>query len=227
MGHGGEAFEGEEGGLVVEIEGKAGEQRELGDVATGAHLHDLGVDGWRVFGVEGEHKGQGEEEGKDGHHGVGVLGSESLGPGFTHDALGHDVLEGGGLVGKRGGDESGPGEGEFLEGGEADTTDDGDEGGVDHGVVDVAEEDRVGAGGEDGLGGLDDLTEGHGAGAQGKHGEGVGQRGPQTYGRKLFPVLHRQLRRLADAEEPLRDHKQHTDSELYHNNVRRKETRKY
>ena len=51
--------------------------------------------------------------------------------------LGHDILESRGLVSEGGGDECGPREGKHLEGGQADTSDDGDEGGIHHGVVDV------------------------------------------------------------------------------------------
>ena len=41
------------------------------------------------------------------------------------------------LIGEGGGDERGPSEGKFLEGGQTHTADDGDQGSVHHRVVDV------------------------------------------------------------------------------------------
>jgi hypothetical protein len=81
-------------------------------------------------------------------------------------------------------------------------------------MINVPKKDRVGTGGEYGLGSLDDLSEGHGTSTQGKHGEGVSQGSPETNGGKFFPVLHGHIRCFADTEEPLGYHEQHTNSEL-------------
>jgi len=67
-------------------------------------------------------------------------------------------------------------------------TDDGEEGSVDYGVVDVLKEDGVGGSGKDGLGSLDNLAKGDGTGTKSEHGEGMGERGPETDGEKLLPV---------------------------------------
>ena len=202
VGDGGEAVEGEEGGLVVEVEGEAGEQGELHDVLAGAGLDHGIVDGDGVLRVEGEDEGDGEDQGHDGDDGVGVLGAKSLRPGLAHYAIRDDVLEGGGLVGGGGSDEGSPGEGELLEGGETDTTDDGEEGGVDHGVVDVLQEEGVGGSCEHGLTGLNDLTERDGTSSEGEHGEGVGEGSPETNGRDLLPVFSSHLGSLAETSGP-------------------------
>jgi len=214
VGDGRQALEGQEGGLVVEVKGQAGVEGELNDISASAGLGDLIVHGDGILGVEEQHSRDGADQGEDVHHGVGVLGAEGLGPWLAHDALGDDVLEGGSLVRERRGNQGGPGEGQLLEGGKADTTDDGDQGSVDHGVVNVLQEDSVGGGGEDGLSGLDDLPKGDSSSAQSKDTEGVGQGSPQTHGEEFLPVVSGEVGLRAETGDPGGQHEKSTDKEL-------------
>ena len=145
----------------------------------------LVVDGRKVLKIEGKHERNSEEKSEDVNNCVGVGGSEVLGPLVAHHTLGHDVLESCGLVGRGGSNQRSPGEREFLKRGETHTTNDGEEGEVHDRVVDLFEEERVRRGRKDGLSSLHDLAEGHGSGAEGEDGEGMRERGEETYGGEL------------------------------------------
>mmetsp|Transcript_13608 Transcript_13608/g.20406 ORF Transcript_13608/g.20406 Transcript_13608/m.20406 type:complete len:219 (-) Transcript_13608:608-1264(-) len=149
----------QKGSLIVKVESQTREQRVLQNILASAHLHHLIVNGSSILDVEHSHKRQSAQQSQDSHHGVSVLGTQSLGPGLAHHTLGHHVLQGGGLVGKRGGDKSGPGEGQFLQRGQSDTSNNGDQGCVHHRVVNVLEQQGIGSGCEDRLPRLNDLSE--------------------------------------------------------------------
>ena len=197
--------EGLEGDLVVGVvggttEGEEGGKALVGEVPGGDDV----LEGTEESGtLEGEHEGDEDDGGHGGEDGIQV-GSIQVLPDLLagHGLLGQDAAGGGRDVGQHGGREGEPGEAELLHGGDADAADDGEEGQVDLGGEDLAEEEEVEEAGDDGLGGLDDVREGDGAGAEGDDGADVDAGVAKGDGEEGLEVGHAQLGGLADAEGP-------------------------
>ena len=165
-------LEGHGSELVVSVEPESGgDQVDPDGGGSLAELHELSHAGSLLRNDEGNR----HEESKDGGHGELVSdGSEAiLQAGRLHELLVLVTLEGSEQVGRAGRDEGKDGKVELLNGGKDDSTDDDGEAGplgLGHLLL-------VNDGGKDGskgwLGGLDDLSERHGSGSEGKDGRTV------------------------------------------------------
>mmetsp|Transcript_7015 Transcript_7015/g.15252 ORF Transcript_7015/g.15252 Transcript_7015/m.15252 type:complete len:307 (+) Transcript_7015:148-1068(+) len=138
-----------------------------------------------------KHEWDAEQKSKDGSDAELISdGSETVFEAFGfHEFLVFISSDCGEDVGEAGGKEGGPGEVQFVYGGEDDSSDDDGEaepfGFGDGFVVDELGED----GGEGGLGGLDDLSEGDGSGGEGEDGGGVGAHEAERDGEHLDDVV--------------------------------------
>mmetsp|Transcript_30194 Transcript_30194/g.61580 ORF Transcript_30194/g.61580 Transcript_30194/m.61580 type:complete len:432 (-) Transcript_30194:61-1356(-) len=197
--------EGQEGDLVVGVVGGTAKGEEnsealVGEVAGGDDV----LEGREEAGsLHSEHGGDEDEGGHGREDRVQVLGVEVLADLLSaHGLLGKDAAGGRRDVREHRGGEGEDGEAELLHGGDGDAADDGEEGGVDQGGELLAEEEEVEEAGDDGLGRLDDVGEGDGAGAEGDDGADVDAGVAEGDGEEGLEVAARELGGLAEAEEP-------------------------
>ena len=189
LGDGTGLLEGHGGELVVAVEPKAGGDEVGGNDGVGLEDLDELTELGSLLGNDEGDRHEGTEDGGEGElvsdaaHAV----LEALG---LHQLLVFVALEGGEEVGDAGRDEGGDGKVELLDGGEDDSADD-DGKAQPLGLGDLLAVEELGDdGGEGWLGGLDDLSEGDGAGTEGEDGGGVSAHEAEGDGEHLDDVVH-------------------------------------
>ena len=189
LGDGAGLLEGHGGELVVAVEPKAGGDEVGGNDGVGLEDLDELTELGSLLGNDEGDRHEGTEDGGEGElvsdAALAVL--EALG---LHELLVFVALEGGEEVGDAGRDEGGDGKVELLDGGEDDAADD-DGKAQPLGLGDLLAVEELGDdGGEGWLGGLDDLSEGDGAGTEGEDGGGVSAHEAEGDGEHLDDVVH-------------------------------------
>mmetsp|Transcript_28086 Transcript_28086/g.74280 ORF Transcript_28086/g.74280 Transcript_28086/m.74280 type:complete len:623 (-) Transcript_28086:10-1878(-) len=197
-----------EGRELVHEEVEAGDAQQADQLGRRhARLHGRrpgGGDGEEASGEGQRHGGQDQsgDKGEDGEL-VGLLRDRVLA--HVADAAGlggEDVARGEGDVGEHRRREAEHREGQLRGGGHGDAQEHRQERGVDHGVEDLAEEERGGHRVDGRLQGLHDVGEGHGAGPEGRDGGHLPEGEAHADGRQLEHVVLRHARRRAEAGAP-------------------------